>query len=419
MIIKKFQGKTEAEAIETAKKELGNNVVVMNVRSMKKKGIFSFLSPQIVEVTVALEEENERYGAGNFRKDEKSNPPAAAKPIPAAKKLDVLVDDKVSDGQMPNHSMLNPQAPNHQQAKTNVALEEKLDSLHSLLEQQLQKPEEEKSDSEEKEDQNEMYVFMRLLYNTMLDNEVNEKYANQIIDEIEKNNKPNMPFDFALSNIYQKMILKFGKPEIIQPAGNGPKVVFFIGPTGVGKTTTIAKIASKFSVEERKKVALLTADTYRIAAAEQLRTYANILEVPFRVIYTKEEVEQAMIDFKDYDYVLVDTAGHSHQNEPQRENMNNFIHSVDGLVEKEVFLVLSATTKYRDLVSIANTYSEMTDYKLIFTKLDETTTLGNLLNLKLYTGAPLSYMTCGQNVPDDIEEFNPQKTVKQLLGGRK
>ena len=120
-----------------------------------------------------------------------------------------------------------------------------------------------------------------------------------------------------------------------------------------------------------------------------------------------------------FDLILVDTAGHSHQNREQAEAMNGFIHSVDGLAEKEVFLVLSATTKYRDLISIADTYSKMTDYKLIFTKLDETTTLGNLLNLRLHTNASLSYVTCGQNVPDDIENFNPQKTVKQLLGGRK
>ena len=98
--------------------------------------------------------------------------------------------------------------------------------------------------------------------------------------------------------------------------------------------------------------------------------------------------------------------------------MNKFIHSVDDKAEKEVYLVLSATTKYRDLISIADAYKEMTEFKLIFTKLDETTTLGNLLNLKLYTDAELSYVTYGQNVPDDIEEFNPQSTVKQLLGGK-
>ena len=99
--------------------------------------------------------------------------------------------------------------------------------------------------------------------------------------------------------------------------------------------------------------------------------------------------------------------------------MKEFLHAVDGITQKEVFLVLSATTKYSDLISIADAYSLVTDYKLIFTKLDETDTLGNLLNIKLHTGAEISYVTCGQNVPEDIENFNPQKTVKRLLGGRK
>ena len=396
MIIKKFQGKTEAEAVESAKKELGNGVVIMNVRSVKRKGIFSFLRPQLIEVTVALEEEPARA--------------AAPAPTPAAK-------------EEPRQPLVNAIAESPRENVVNAessAIEEKLDSLHSLLEQQLQKPEKEEEDKpEEKEKTSELERFMKLLYNTMLDNEVNEKYANQIIDEIEKINKPNMPFDYALANTYQRMILKFGNPAAIAPAEKGPKVIFFVGPTGVGKTTTIAKIASKFSVEDGKRVALLTADTYRIAAAEQLRTYANILEVPFHIIYSTEEVEQALKDFRDYDFILIDTAGHSHHNAAQKDVMNGFLHSVDGLAEKEVFLVVSATTKYRDLLSIADTYSAMTEYKLMCTKLDETTTLGNLLNLKLHTGAAISYVTCGQNVPDDIEVFNPQKTVKQLLGGGK
>ena len=99
--------------------------------------------------------------------------------------------------------------------------------------------------------------------------------------------------------------------------------------------------------------------------------------------------------------------------------MKEFIRCVDDKVEKEVYLVLSATTKYRDLLSIVDAYKVMTEYKIIYTKLDETTTLGNLLNIKLYTGADLSYVTYGQNVPDDIAKFNPQKAVKQILGGRK
>ena len=403
MIIKKFTAKTENEAIEAAKKELGDGVVVMNVKNVKRKGFLAFLKAPLVEVTVALEEESEKYTAAvsainNVIASSQNREAEQAKSAPA-----VAAEPAVK--------------------KESSAIEEKLDSLQLLLEQQLQKPEEDKEDKdgkteEEPKEETETDKFMKLLHQTMLDNEVDEQYANEIIEEIDQLNKPNLPFDYALANIYQKMILKFGKPNGITPAANGIKLVFFIGPTGVGKTTTIAKIASKFRVDEKKKVALLTADTYRIAAAEQLRTYANILEVPFRVIYTVEELEKAMEDFKDYDYLLVDTAGHSHQNTTQKDNTSDFIHSIDNKVEKEVYLVLSATTKYRDLISIADSYKEMADYKLIFTKLDETTTLGNLLNLRLYTGASLSYVTYGQNVPDDIEDFNPQKTVKRLLGGK-
>lgn len=420
MIIKKFTAKTETEAKAEAQRELGPNVVVMNVRTVKQKGFFYFLKAPLCEITVALEEEPDH---SQTRQMVTPIMPVSTEVREAVTQVSNLVTAEMESKK--------------QEERKDSAIEEKLDSLQNLLEKQIAKPasetkaspepvkqvtkavvsQEEESDAV-KDIEPELLKFMKLLYNTMIENEVNEKVANAIIDETRKAAKPGMPFDYALANTYQKMILKFGTPQGIVPAQRGPKVVFFIGPTGVGKTTTIAKIASHFSVDESKKVALLTADTYRIAAAEQLRTYANILEVPFRVIYTVEEVERALDDFGAYDYILVDTAGHSHQNEIQREQMNAFIHSVDGLAEKEIFLVLSATTKYRDLISIADTYSSMTDYKLIFTKLDETTTLGNLLNLKLHTGTTISYVTNGQNVPDDIAPFNPQKTVKLLLGGK-
>ena len=412
MIIKKFQGKTEAEAVASAKKELGSNVVIMNVKNMKKKGLFSFLRRQVVEVTVALEEETERM-VSPVKEEARQQPlvdaiakKSAVSPAPGSitsALKDIIPEEPLWEAKT--------------ESRDSSVIEEKLDNLHTLLEQQLQKPEEQEGEALEGKE-SEIERFMKLLYNTMLDNEVSEQNANQIIDELEKINKPNIPFDHALANIYQKMILKFGKPVEITAAEKGPKVVFFVGPTGVGKTTTIAKIASKFSVESKKKVVLLTADTYRIAAAEQLRTYANILDIPFRIIYSTEEVAQALKDFKDVDFILIDTAGHSYHNSAQKDTMNEFVHSVDGLAEKEVYLVLSATTKYKDLISVADTYTGAEDLRLIFTKLDETATLGNLLNLKLHTGAPLSYVTYGQNVPDDIEDFNPQKTVKRLLGGK-
>ena len=186
----------------------------------------------------------------------------------------------------------------------------------------------------------------------------------------------------------------------------------------MGKTTTIAKIASKYKVEHDRKVAFFTADTYRIAATEQLRVYANILDAPMSIIYSPEEMNEAIAGAADSDLIFVDTAGFSHRNEEQRNDIKKLIDSVSTEYEKEVYLVLSATTKYKDLLEITKSYHKISDYKLIFTKLDETSTYGNILNVKLYSGADLSYVTNGQNVPDDIEIFDTQKIVKQLLGGR-
>lgn len=409
MIIKKFLGKTEEEAMEAARKELGSGVVVMNVRTVKKKGIAGIFGAKQIEVTVALEEEG-----GAVR--------PARKDAVRSEQEAVQLERKVQDAQAAVNVM----------SESSQNIEKKLDSLQTLLVSRFRQEEDaraeqaqqdETASEEEKEsgaaaqdkEPTEQEKFVRLLYNTMLENEVEEKYANQIIDEADKNRKPNLPFDYILANVYQKMILKFGKADGITPAENGPKTLIFMGPTGVGKTTTIAKIASHFAVEEKKKIAMLTADTFRIAAAEQLRTYANILEVPFRVIYTEEELKAAISDFRDYDYIFVDTTGHSHQNEELLEKMKKLLATAAEAGESQAFLVLSTTTKYRDLQRISSSYKEIADYQLILTKLDETSTLGSLLNLKLFTDADIAYVTCGQNVPDDIEQFNPQKAVKQLL----
>lgn len=393
MIIKKFQGKTEEEAVKAAKKEMGENVVIMNVKSTKKKGLFSFLKPQMIEVTAALEE-NER----EFRK-----------PIPVVKEEAKTVQ--------PVPAFI---APETISVPIEQAIGERLDNLQAYLEHRLQQGEEEPVEEEKKtEENNEIKVFLKLLYNTMISNEVDEKYANEVIYEIEKVSAENTTIDQILEGVYQRLVLKFGQIDSINVAKSGPEVVFFVGPTGVGKTTTIAKIASRFRLDRKKSVALLTTDTYRIAAVEQLRTYANIMEVPFQVIYTSEELQAAIKGFHTYDYIFVDTAGHAPQNENQKEDIAGFVKAARDSAEVEVFLVMSATTKYRDLMLIVDSYSKFADYKLVFTKLDETSTLGNLLNIKLYSRAPMSYVTYGQNVPDDIGYFNVQSAVKQLLGGKK
>lgn len=441
MIIKKFLGKNEAEALEAAKKELGDSIVIMNVRSVKKKGLGGLFGAKQTEVTVALEEEQV-----NVRQAKTAN---------GEPNLQVASNGQATSSTAQSSSARTAPLPELRAAgaakSENAAIEKKLDSLENLLVNRLKQDEEnanaqrlkeeeervaamkkaaaEKADKEEakgktpsdegeKKEEKELSEqdrFLRLLRDTMLENEVDEQIVNQIMEDAEKTKKPDLPFDYLLANVYQKMILKFGDPGEITPAKKGPKVVVFMGPTGVGKTTTIAKIASNFCISEQKKIALLTADTYRIAAAEQLRTYANILEVPFRVIYTEEEAKDAVESFADFDYIFVDTAGHSHQNAELLDSMKKLLDAISLVADCQTFLVLSATTKYKDLQKIATSYKAVSNYRLIFTKLDETTTYGNLLNLRLFADAAISYVTYGQNVPDDIEAFHPQKTVKQLL----
>lgn len=407
MIIKKYVAKTEAEATETAKKELGKGVVIMNVREVKAKGLLASLRPKWKEITVALEGEQEKFS------------PLQKEAVP--------LNRNVEKG-----------SPLKKAGEDTRSIEEKLENLQNLLVSRLQSTEgseaagtsaereqavEEKPEEKEvprvDEKEDEYLRFLKLLYNMMVDNEVDERYANQMIDGLDKGYKPCQSYDHLLANVYQRLILKFGKTTGILPAAEGPRVVLFFGPTGVGKTTTIAKLASHFSVEEKKQVAMLTSDTYRIAAAEQLRTYADILQVPFRVLYTEEELAAAIRDFYQYDYIFIDTTGHSHQNQEQKENVKQLIQCVEELAETQSFLVLSATTKYKDLIKIADNYAPIAAYELIFTKLDETYTLGNILNLRLHTGASIAYVTNGQNVPEDIEIFDPQATVKLLLGGKR
>lgn len=413
MTIKKFQGKTEEEATLKAKQEFGAGTVIMNVKEVKPKGLFKAFKSSTYEVTAAMEEK------------EKTVLPRAQE-VPKPGKIDFSADETI---QIPRPELQREEKSANEtvivenlinQTKKDVVennLEEKLESLQNFLEKKLA-PEEPKEEEPEPEPEGEGFKFLKMIYSVLLENEVDEKYVNQIMDEVETVWKNGSSVDHMLSSIYQKMILKFGQPQPIELTENKPKLVFFVGPTGVGKTTTIAKIASRFKVEKGKKVALMTADTYRIAAAEQLRTYANILDTPIKVVYSPDELNDTLKEWKEYDLILVDTAGLSHKNEEQRNDTKNLITGVSEEYEKEVYLVLSATTKYRDLKEISDAYKEDFNFKLIFTKLDETTCYGNILNMKLYTGADLSYVTYGQNVPEDIEIFNMQKNVKILLGGK-
>src|SRR5690554_2402748 len=191
-----------------------------------------------------------------------------------------------------------------------------------------------------------------------------------------------------------------------------PTVVALVGPTGVGKTTTIAKLAANFALFEGKSVGLVTIDTYRIAAVEQLKTYAEILNLPVRVVYTTGEFKRALLELADKDLILVDTAGRSQKNQKQIRELGQFF---NGRRLHETHLVLSTNIKLEDMLEAANAFRELSFNRLIFTKLDETSNIKNMLSFLEKVQVPLSYLTTGQNVPEDIEVASPD-VIKKYIG---
>ena len=191
-----------------------------------------------------------------------------------------------------------------------------------------------------------------------------------------------------------------------------PKIVALIGPTGVGKTTTLAKIAAKFVLEEGAKVALITADTYRISAVEQLKTYSDILGLPLEIVYNPQALREAIEKHKDKQLILIDTAGRSQYNAYQMKELSELL-NIDVDIEKH--LVMSATTKTSDGLELLDNFSLCKPDRVIFTKVDETKTHGIILNILHRRKAALSYLTNGQSVPDDIEPASIDKLAELLL----
>lgn len=214
---------------------------------------------------------------------------------------------------------------------------------------------------------------------------------------------------WTLSSYFNEHI-KFA--EGIKLSRRGAKIVALIGTTGVGKTTTLAKIAAKFVLEQGIGAALITADTYRISAVEQLKTYSDILGLPIEIVYTPQELALAIDRHKDKELILVDTAGRSQYSESQMYELQEFL-KVNPRIEKH--LVISASVKLNDAKEIIKKFSAVEPEKIIITKIDETSNFGTVINLLRYENLPLSYLTTGQSVPDDIEVGTPDSLAELLL----
>jgi flagellar biosynthesis protein FlhF len=193
-----------------------------------------------------------------------------------------------------------------------------------------------------------------------------------------------------------------------------PAVVAFVGPTGAGKTTTLAKLAAHCCLGKKKKVSLITADTYRIAAIDQIRAFADIVKVELQVVFSPDEAKGALDACAGDDIVLVDTAGRSQRNGAHMQELKSLL---DAIRPDEVHCVMSAATKDSDLLDTVKRYREVGANRLLFTKLDETAHVGNIFNVVAASATPVSFLTFGQSVPDDIELASPTRFVSRLWGG--
>ncbi len=192
------------------------------------------------------------------------------------------------------------------------------------------------------------------------------------------------------------------------------RMLNIVGPTGVGKTTTIAKIAAKAVLNDNKKVAFITTDTYRIAAIEQLKTYAKLLNVPVEIAYNLDDFNEANEKFRSYDLVIVDTAGRNFRDQKYVEQLNSIVNFNE---EMATYLVLSLTSKYEDMKEIINQFNQLPIEKVIFTKKDETSSFGAVINVMDEFTLGLAYITDGQNVPEDIIEPSIDYVIHSLFEG--
>lgn len=193
---------------------------------------------------------------------------------------------------------------------------------------------------------------------------------------------------------------------------NSPRIIALVGPTGVGKTTTTAKLAAMYALNRGNKVALITMDIFRVGAVEQLKTYSRIMGIPLEVASTPKELEKAVEKHSACDLIFIDTAGRSHKDKEKLDEMKNFL---EDKIPMEVYLCLSATTKDRELEEILNRFKIFQVSKVVFTKIDECESVGNMVNLLMQDNLQIAYFTTGQRVPEDIEIATPAKLADMIF----
>lgn len=251
-----------------------------------------------------------------------------------------------------------------------------------------------------------------LVYNYLVEQEVEENLAYELIETIEQEHTSNISLQDIVEQLRAHIAHQLQELPS-QKSTDRAQIIHFVGPTGVGKTTTLAKIASDYILNKQKKIAFITTDTYRIAAIDQLKTYAKILQVPVEVAYTKEDYLQAVEKFSIYDYIFVDTAGRNFREQTFIKDLEQTINLHE---RTKTFLVLSLTAKQNDIQDIFNCFKPLQIEHVIFTKVDETRQFGSILNIALQHRVQVDYLTNGQDVPSDIIRPTEQYISELVLG---
>lgn len=375
MVIKKYTASNMNEAITRIRYELGKNAVIISQRKIRKPGISGFFSGKMIEVTAAVE-----------------------------------------------NSSINKEVPKIKKQDDSSSITNSIENLKKVMAKEIEAKNMKEKSSKEYKDFNV----------TSLENEMNEmkKLLNAVVNNTKRNEKEDellallkkLDIDLQYYDDLKKRIgnddpaegLKKIIYEDINIATNSLKgKVVLVGPTGVGKTTTIAKLAGRLSLVDKKKVGLITVDTYRIGAVEQLKTYAEIMNIPFKVVITMKEMSEAVKSMEDCDIVLIDTTGRSSKNSMQISELRAFIEKAD---PDYISLVISSITKNRDINIILEGYKELNYNDIIVTKLDETSVYGSLYNIERMSNKPIRFITTGQNVPDDIQSPEKDEIVKFIFG---
>jgi flagellar biosynthesis protein FlhF len=382
------------EALALVRRDLGPEAAVLHTRDVGR-GLWGLLvGGKRVEVTAS----NNVHVPSRL--------PARSQGIDLSRPEEVVAHLGVEAGQA-GKSRREPRAGSLQAGETTSSVRRRPQELESLVDELCRRS--------RRSEIHDLPDSLFRLFTDLIEADVQEELARELVERVRQEMPPRDLLDTVLVKAHLARTIE---DEIrvtgpISAVSGERRVVALVGPTGVGKTTTIAKLAANFRLKEKRKVGLITVDTYRIAAVEQLRTYADIIDLPMSVVSTPREMREAVTRMSDLEIILMDTAGRSPRDEVKIQELRAML--VEAKAD-EVHLVLSAVGGAAGLRRTAEQFNTAGTTALVLTKLDEATGLGNVLPLLRACRLPLSYLTDGQNVPDDIEAASQRRLARMILG---